>query len=60
MTEEHKQRMLATGSDEHIEELGDCEGIVEGPVDYGTLQGPEAGMRYRASMFQCVWRRKYL
>lgn len=28
-------------SSAHVDEFGDCVGIVEGPVDYGTQKGPE-------------------
>ena len=32
MTEAFKKNMIARGCADHIEEFGDCEGIVEGPT----------------------------
>lgn len=35
--------------DAHVREFGGCVGIVLGPVDYGTQQGPEVDVRWLPS-----------
>lgn len=44
-----KKQMRANGCSEHIDEFGDCVGIVEGLVDYGSFQGPEVDVRWLPS-----------
>ena len=34
---------------EHIEEFGECEGIVEDLIDYGTAKGPEYNVKWLPS-----------
>lgn len=36
-------------SSPHVEEFGDCVGIVEGLVDFGTSKGPEVNVRWLPS-----------
>ena len=52
MSEEFKQVMIGNGCAEHVEEFGDCEGIVEGLMDYGKQQGPEVDVRWVPSMLR--------
>lgn len=33
----------------HCEEFGECEGIVDGLIDYGFFQGPEVDVRWQPS-----------
>lgn len=49
MSEALKEIMRKNGSEEHIEEFGECEGIVQGLLDYGTQQGPEVDVRWQPS-----------
>jgi hypothetical protein len=49
MSEELKQAMIGNGCAEHIEEFGDCIGVVDGLLDYGTFQGPEVDVRWQPS-----------
>jgi len=49
MTEAYKQQLIASDCAEHAEEFFNCVGIVEGPIDYGTQQGPEVDVRWQPS-----------
>lgn len=52
MTDAYKQELIANGCSKHVEEFGDCEGIVEGFVDYGSCSGPELNVRWKPSMLR--------
>lgn len=49
MGEAIKKQLVANGCAEHVEEFGDCVGVVEGPTDYGTSRGPEVDVRWQPS-----------
>jgi hypothetical protein len=53
MSEEMKYRLRENGSEEHIVEFGECEGIVEGLVSWDensdTPPGPEVNVRWQPS-----------
>lgn len=49
MTKVFKQDLIANDSAEHVEEFGDCEGVVEGFVNYGSCLGPEVDVRWKPS-----------
>jgi hypothetical protein len=44
-----KRALRDNGCGDHVDEFGDCVGIVEGPVDFGTQQGPEVDVRWQPS-----------
>lgn len=43
------RQKLKASSREHLEEFGDCIGIVQGPTDYGSQRGPEVDVRWQPS-----------
>jgi hypothetical protein len=47
MSEDLKAALRSNGCDDHVREFGNCIGIVEGPVDYGSSQGPEVDVRWQ-------------
>ena len=49
MKEQYKQDLIANNCADHVEEFGDCVGVVEGPVDCATSQGPEVDVRWQPS-----------
>ncbi len=49
MSEALKRRFIANGCRAHVDEFGECIGLVEGPVDFDTCQGPEVNVRWRPS-----------
>jgi hypothetical protein len=49
MSAAFKRALQENGSREHVREFGECVGIVEGPVDYGTQRGPEVNVRWQPS-----------
>lgn len=49
MSEQLKRDLRANGCGDHVNEFGDCVGTVEGPVDFGTQQGPEVDVRWQPS-----------
>ena len=49
MGEALKQQLVANGGAEHVEEFGECVGVVEGLVNYGTEQGPDVDVRWQPS-----------
>lgn len=42
-------------STEHVEEFGNCEGVVLGQTDYGTQQGPEVDVRWEPSKLRYAY-----
>lgn len=36
-------------SSAHVEEFGDCVGVVQGPLDYGSQRGPEVDVSWKPS-----------
>ena len=60
MTEELRTRLLLNDCDDHVDEFGDCIGIVEGPTDYGTSKGPELDVRWQPSNLRYAYDPKYL
>ena len=60
MTEELKRVFRLNNCAAHVEEFGDCVGIVEGPVDYGTTSGPELDVRWQPSNLRYAYDPKYL
>lgn len=55
MSEDLKRQFRRNDSVEHVEEFGDCIGIVEGPVDWGTCQGPEVDVRWYPSRLRYAY-----
>jgi hypothetical protein len=49
MTFEHKRKLCANDSGAHVDEFGDCIGLVEDLVDYGHTRGPELNVRWLPS-----------
>ena len=49
MNQEIKDSLIKNGCRAHVEEFGDCVGIVEDLVDYGDHQGPEVNVRWQPS-----------
>lgn len=50
MTEGLKDRFRAGGCQEHVDEFGECQGIVEGLVQWpGGYAGPEVEVRWQPS-----------
>lgn len=44
------KRSIKKVNQDHLKEFGDCQGVVEGPVDYGKdQQGPELDVRWLPS-----------
>ena len=61
MTKALKGYMRSNGSHEHVEEFGDCIGIVVGLVDYGNNKfGPEINVRWAPSNLQYGYIPEYL
>jgi hypothetical protein len=61
MSQEIKQLFIANGSHEHVEEFGDCVGVVIGPVDYGDgAIYPEVDVRWQPSNLKYAYDAKYL
>ncbi len=44
-----KQSLIANDSKEHVDEFGECEGIVLGPMFPGTIEYPEVDVRWKPS-----------
>lgn len=44
-----KQALMANNCYEHIQEFGNCVGIVDGLADYGDEKGPEVDVRWQPS-----------
>ena len=55
MTQALKDALNGNDSSEHVEEFGDCYGIVEGPVDWGACQGPEVDVRWYPSRLRYAY-----
>lgn len=55
MTEQHKEELRANDSGDHVDEFGDCIGIVEGLVDYGKQKGPEVDVRWHPSKLRYAY-----
>lgn len=55
MTSAHKVRMALNGSAGHVAEFGGCLGHVDGPVDFGTQQGPEIDVRWEPSRLRYAY-----
>lgn len=49
MTEGHKNVLLRNGNRYHVQEFGHCVGVVDGPTDYGSQQGPEVDVYWQPS-----------
>jgi len=60
MSEALKTLMRNNGSEEHIEEFGECEGIVQGLMDFGTQKGPEVDVRWQPSNLRYGYHPKHL
>ena len=48
MSDDLKAGLMTNGSHEHVEEFGDCEGIVGDPC-YPNVEGPEVDVRWEPS-----------
>jgi hypothetical protein len=64
MSDEFKKKMSEPGefsSKEHIDEFGDCEGIVDGPTDWTPtgsktkILGPEVDVRWQPSKLRYAY-----
>lgn len=60
MTRSLRQTLRKGDSDAHVREFGGCVGIVIGPVDYGTQQGPEVDVRWLPSRLRYAYDPKEL
>ena len=60
MSPKLKDGMMKNGSHEHVEEFGECIGIVKGLIDYGTQQGPEVEVYWQPSNLHYAYHPKYL
>ena len=61
MSEEIKRLFIANGSHEHVEEFGDCEGVIIGLVDYGNgIFGPELDVRWQPSNLKYMYGPEHL
>lgn len=49
MSQRLKDALKRNGSSDHVHEFGNCVGIVQGPVNYGTQVGPEVDVRWQPS-----------
>lgn len=49
MSQDLKNGLRSNDCGQHVDEFGDCVGIVQGPVDYGTSEGPEVDVRWQPS-----------
>ena len=49
MGEAIKKQLIVNGCAAHVEEFGECVGLVEGLTDYGTSRGPEVDVRWQPS-----------
>jgi hypothetical protein len=49
MSEALKARFRANGGEDHVAEFGECVGVVEGLLDYGTQKGPDVDVRWEPS-----------
>lgn len=49
MSDELKQQFIKAGCKDHVNEFGDCFGIVEGLLDYPDSVGPEVDVRWLPS-----------
>lgn len=49
MSEHLKAQFIKNDCQEHVDEFGHCEGIVQGPVDWGSCKGPEVDVRWQPS-----------
>lgn len=61
MSDEIKRHLIANDSSEHVEEFGDCEGVVVGLVDYGNgIIGPELDVRWQPSNLKYAYSEDWL
>lgn len=60
MSDEIKRLLIANGSHEHVEEFGDCDGIVVGLVDYGNSIGPDIDVRWQPSNLKYMYEPQHL
>lgn len=60
MSEDLKIRLRLNDCDDHVDEFGDCVGLVEGPTDYGTSKGPELDVRWQPSNLRYAYDPKHL
>ena len=49
MSQALKEALRRNDSGEHVNEFGDCIGIVQGSVDWGDEVGPEVDVRWQPS-----------
>jgi len=49
MSEALKRELRTNDSKEHVDEFGECVGVVEGPTDFGSQKGPELDVRWQPS-----------
>lgn len=49
MSDEHKQQLIVNDCNDHVEEFGECVGVVEGLVDWNGHKGPEVDVRWQPS-----------
>lgn len=55
MSKHLKQKLRTNGSVEHVEEFGECVGLVEGYVDFQTQLGPEVDVRWLPSKLRYAY-----
>lgn len=61
MSEALKKVLRGNQSSEHVEEFGECIGVVEGLVDYGNGNyGPEVDVRWSPSKLRYAYDTKWL
>ena len=55
-----KRALFKTGSHDHVKEFSRCYGVVVGPTDYGTQQGPELDVRWQPSNLRYTYPPEFL
>lgn len=49
MSQSIKRTLIKNGCKKHVDEFGECIGVVEGQVNFGTQKGPEVDVRWAPS-----------
>lgn len=55
MSQKLKAHYIANGSSKHVEEFGECIGIVQGLTDFGHKKGPDIDVRWQPSNLQYIY-----
>lgn len=60
MSEELKEMLNGNLSSEHVDEFGDCVGIVQGLTDFNGQLGPEVDVKWQPSNLRYAYHPKHL